>query len=653
MSHKFQIKDFENSAIKLEELINKNKNILDDILAIKDKSYNNFMLPYQLMNEELEIFTTPIFHLDSVQNSEITKKVYEECLPLLSIYGTQLEQNEDLFSAVKQIKKNETKSLNIEQIKVLDNEIKDFVLGGCGLDINQKQKLENINLNLSQLSKEFSQNLLDATKTWEMICEQKDVLEIPKSDLIHAKFTNEDGIIQYKFNLQMPSYISYITYGNNRSKREEIYKAYCTRAPQNEQIIEQILKLKNEKANILGFENYSSYSIESKMAKTQDDVLNFLEQLASISKSKAEEETKEILNLANKLDKLEKLESFDISYYSEKLKKEKYSIDEEYYKQYFEQNSVLEGLFDFLNKIFDIKFEKVEENSWNDKVKIFNIFSSDKIIGKIFLDLEARKEKRGGAWMHNWHNNYVLNEKKQIPSAYVVCNFQASSKENKSLLRHSDVVTLFHEMGHALHHLLTQVNEPFVSGINGVAWDTVEFPSQFLEYFSYEKEVLKIFAKHHETKEVLSNESISKLVKAKNFQSALGTIRQVEFALFDFKLYQNVRNAKEVQDLLDDIRNKYATIIPPSYNKFQNGFAHIFAGGYSAGYYSYKWAEVLSADAFDLFKEHGIFDKNLANKYKNTILGKGGSYEMNELYYEFASREPKVESLLKIDGIIS
>ncbi|MCK5294240.1 MAG: M3 family peptidase, partial [Arcobacteraceae bacterium] len=308
---------------------------------------------------------------------------------------------------------------------------------------------------------------------------------------------------------------------------------------------------------------------------------------------------------------------------------------------------------EFLYNLFGIKFVQIEENSWEEKVKVYHLERNNIIIGKIYLDLEARKEKRGGAWMHNWHNNYDIGNVQQLPTAFVVCNFSTSTSELPSLLRHSDVVTLFHEMGHAIHHLFSTVKEPLVSGINGVAWDTVEFPSQFLEYFSYEKEVLKIFAKHYKTKEILGDEAIDKLIKARNFQSALTTIRQIEFALFDFKLYQNLTDEEGVQKLLDSVREEVSVIIPPKYNKFQNGFAHIFSGGYSAGYYSYKWAEVLSADAFYLFKEKGIFNKELAIKYRDIILGKGGSVDMNQLFFDFASREASIESLLKIDGIIS
>ncbi len=656
MFNEFKLEDFENSAKVLEELISHNKQELEKLLEIKDKTYQNFVVPYQLLSEDLEVFCTPIFHIDSVKNSETTQKVYGECLPIISLYGTELSQNEKVYSAIKDIQYNNNSTLNIEQNKVLENEIRDFQLGGCGLSDEKKDRLKEINLRASQLSKEFSQNLLDATNAWKMIIEnEEDVKEIPASDLEGAKFEDEqDGKIKYKFTLQMPSYISYMTYGTSREKREDIYKAYCTRAPQNGGLIEEILTLKDEKSKILGFDNYAQYSIATKMATKTDEVLEFLEELATYSQLKSKEELEEIRVLALKEDGLKNLQSYDIAYYSEKLKKANYEIDEEYYRPYFEQNSVLKGFFDFLNKLFGITFTLNENaTAWDDKVKVYDI-NDGKVKSRIYIDLEAREDKRDGAWMHNWHSHYNLNNKENLATAYVVCNFPASSDTLPSLLRHSDVVTLFHEMGHALHHLLSNVNEPFVSGISGVSWDTVEFPSQFLEYFSYEKEVLKLFAKHHETGEVLNDIAIDKLIKAKNFQSSLTMIRQLEFAIFDFKLHLGgIYKEDKVQTLLDDIRKNVSAMTPPSYNKFQNGFAHIFAGGYAAGYYSYKWAEVLSADAFYMFIDTQVFNIPLATKYKEIILGKGGSVDMDKLYRQFTNRQPNIKSLLRIDGIIS
>ncbi|MFY9071600.1 M3 family metallopeptidase [Aliarcobacter butzleri] len=651
----FNLDNLENSKEILEKLLDEKRVLINKLLNIENKTYKNFVLPFQEIGESINEFLTPIFHIDSVKNSEITTKVYEECLPIISKYETEISQNENIYLSLKDIQFNEKSILNNTQNKVLENEIRDFELSGCNLENNKKKRLEEINLKLSELSHKFSQNLLNATNAFEMIITNfEDVKEIPQSDLELAKF-EEDGIIKYKFTLQMPSYLAYITYGTNRERREEIYKAYCTKAPENGKIIEQILALKDEKVKILGFENYAQYSLATKMAKTEDDVISFLEELGNKAKKKAKEELEEIKEIALK-DGITDFRSSDMAYYSEKLKKAQYDLDEEYYRPYFEQQSVLNGFFDFLHQMFNIKFTKTQTKAWDEKVKVYDLSEDGKTIARIYIDLEARKDKRGGAWMNNWHSHFRnSNGEINLPTAYIVGNFPQSTKEIPSLLRHSDVVTLFHEMGHALHHLLSKIEEPFVSGISGVAWDTVEFPSQFLEYFSYDKDVLKLFAKHYQTGEVLNDEAIDRIIKAKNFQSSLATVRQVEFALFDFKLYQKLyKTEDEIQSLLDTIREEFAAIIPPRYNKFQNGFSHIFSGGYSAGYYSYKWAEVLSADAFYMFIDSGnIFNKELGIKYRDTILSQGGSYDMDKLFFDFAKREPSIDSLLKIEGIIS
>ncbi|MCT7551227.1 M3 family metallopeptidase [Aliarcobacter butzleri] len=651
----FNLDNLENSKEILEKLLDEKRVLINELLNIENKTYKNFVLPFQEIGESINEFLTPIFHIDSVKNSEITTKVYEECLPIISKYETEISQNENIYLSLKDIQFNEKSTLNDIQNKVLENEIRDFELSGCNLENNKKKRLEEINLKLSELSHKFSQNLLNATNAFEMIITNfEDVKEIPQSDLELAKF-EEDGITKYKFTLQMPSYLAYITYGTNRERREEIYKAYCTKAPENGKIIEQILALKDEKVKILGFENYAQYSLATKMAKTEDDVISFLEELGNKAKKKAKEELEEIKEIALK-DGISDFRSSDMAYYSEKLKKAQYDLDEEYYRPYFEQQSVLNGFFDFLHQMFNIKFTKTQTKAWDEKVKVYDLSEDGKTIARIYIDLEARKDKRGGAWMNNWHSHFRnSNGEINLPTAYIVGNFPQSTKEIPSLLRHSDVVTLFHEMGHALHHLLSKIEEPFVSGISGVAWDTVEFPSQFLEYFSYDKDVLKLFAKHYQTGEVLNDEAIDRIIKAKNFQSSLATVRQVEFALFDFKLYQKLyKTEDEIQSLLDTIREEFAAIIPPKYNKFQNGFSHIFSGGYSAGYYSYKWAEVLSADAFYMFIDSGnIFNKELGIKYRDTILSQGGSYDMDKLFFDFAKREPSIDSLLKIEGIIS
>lgn len=654
MFKEFHIENFENSSKLLEELLNNSRVEVEKLLEIKNKTYKNFVLPFAEIGEKINEFITPIFHLDSVKNSKITSKVYEECLPLISKYESEISQNENIYTSFKNIQSNEKSTLSNIQLKVLENEIRDFELSGCKLENNKKQRLEEIDLALGELSHKFSQNILEETNSFSLIIENfEDVKEIPKSDLELAKF-EEDGKTKYKFTLQMPSYIAYMTYGTSREKREELYKAYTTRAPQNGEIIEKILALKDEKVKILGFKNYASYSLATKMANSEDDVINFLEELGNKAKEKAIKELEEIKQIA-KEDGVDDFRASDISFYSEKLKKAQYDIDEEYYRPYFEQNSVLNGFFTALNELFDIEFKSSNAPSWDEKVKVYDILENNKTIARIYIDLEARDDKRGGAWMNNWHSYYKdSNNNINLPTAYIVGNFPQSTKDIPSLLRHSDVVTLFHEMGHALHHLLSKVEEPTVSGISGVAWDVVEFPSQFLEYFSYDRDILKLFAKHYQTGEVLDDEAISRLIKAKNFQSSMATVRQIEFALFDFKLHQKLYKTEfEIQELLNSIRDKFSVIKTPEYNKFQNSFSHIFSGGYSAGYYSYKWAEVLSADAFYMFLDSkNVLNKELGLKYKNCVLSCGGSENMDKLFFDFAQREPKIDSLLKIDGII-
>lgn len=639
--------DLDSFIEELKYKLEQNNKKIGELLEIKEKSYANFVKPIGMMDERLEQFFTPLSHLNSVCNSDETQKVYADALPIITEYSTKLSQNLDIYKAYKEIQKNEQKSLNGEQKRVLELNILSFELSGAHLDEKTKERLGEINIRKSELSNDFSQNILDATNAYEYIIEdEKDIEGIPQSDLLNAKF-EENGVTKYRFTLQLPSYIAYMTYGKNEKIREELYRAYVTRAPQNEQIIDELLRLKNEMSLLLGFDNYAAYSLKSKMAKDEKSVIDFLQKLLINSKEQAHAELKEVEALAKK-----PLQSFDTAYYSELLKKEKYDIDEELYRPYFERSSVLEGTFAFLEKLFGIRFEKTDEKLWHTNAFSYDLYVDKKLRARLYLDLEARKGKQGGAWMNNFQT-HCIDEKgnEQLASAVIVCNFPPSSSDMPSLLRHDDVVTLFHEMGHALHHMLSSVNENEVSGVNGVEWDAVEFPSQFLENFAYEPHVLKLFAKEYKTEEIIPDEMIDKLVKSKNFLSASGMLRQLEFSLFDFKLHTQLYQSQQVQDLLDSIREESALIKPPSYNKFQNSFSHIFAGGYAAGYYSYKWAEVLSADAFFGVVDEGIFDSKTAKRYLDIVLAKGGSQSMDELFVELMKREPNPNNLLRLNGI--
>ena len=639
--------NLETFITSLKERLEENEKKVKQLLAQDKKSYKNFVKPLQMMDERLEIFFTPLSHLNSVNNTDETQKVYSQSLPIVTEYSTKLSQNLAIYKVYKEIQKNESTTLNYEQNRVLELNIEHFEHSGAHLDDDTKQRLQEINIKKSELSNNFSQNLLDATNAYEYIIEKREDVEgLPTSDIETAKF-DDNGITKYKFTLQMPSYIAYMTYGKNQKIRETLYKAYVTRSPQNAKIIDEILALKDEMSKLLGFKNYVEYSLAGKMAEDEKAVLGFLNNLVQNSKAQAKTELQEVQSIAS-----DPLQSFDSAYYSEILKKEKYDIDEEEYRAYFEQKNVIQGTFEFLHKLFGIRFEEVKEELWDAKASSYDLYLHDKLRARLYFDLESRKGKRGGAWMHNWQA-HCLNEEgvEQLASAFVVCNFPASSEKNPSLLRHDDVVTLFHEMGHAIHHMLSSVNENEVSGVNGVEWDAVEFPSQFLENFAYEPKVLRLFAQHHQTGETIPDTMIEKLVKSKNFLSASGMLRQLEFSLFDLKLHTKAHSSDEVQGLLDSIRKETALIKTPSYNKFQNGFAHIFAGGYAAGYYSYKWAEVLSADAFFSVVDEGIFDSPTAKKYLDIVLNGGGAKSMATLFKELMGREVNPTSLLRLNGI--
>ncbi|WP_281951252.1 M3 family metallopeptidase [Nitrosophilus kaiyonis] len=642
--------NIENQKEQVLKIINDNRKKIEELLKLPLKTYENFVRPLQLMEEKLGFYFSPISHLNYVKNSDKTEKVYNELLPEISRYHTEFGQNENIYKALKDIYEKEYEILEQDRRKVLTDLLKEFELSGVGLDEDKKNRLKDINIALSELNSKFAQNLLKATDNYEMIIENfEDVKELPKTDLDAAKI-EKDGKTVYRFTLKQPSFITYMTYGSNREKREKLYRAYVTRAPENEDILNEILKLRDEKAKILGFKNYAQLSLETKMAAEPEKVVDFLKYLAKRSKKQAIKEFEELKQFAKEKGLEDELQAFDVAYYSEKLKEEKFGFEEEYYRPYFEKEQTVNGLFKFLNKLFRLEFKEVKTPVWDESVKCYELSLPNRLVGRLYLDLEAREGKRGGAWMDEWISHHIDEKGETIyPIAYIVANFAPSTKDNPSLLRPSDVVTLFHEMGHALHHLLSEVKEPFASGISGVEWDAVEFPSQFLENFAYEKKVLKEFAKHYKSGEVLSDEMIDKLVASKNFQSAMAMVRQLEFGLFDMLIH--MQYPVNVQKVLDRVREEVSVIKPPKYNRFQWSFSHIFAGGYAAGYYSYKWAEVLSADAFFIFVDNGIYNHEISESYLQEILCKGGSRPALDSFKAFAKREPDSEALLKLCSI--
>ena len=644
---KFKIDNLEQFPKDLELLLANQLDKIESITKSDKESYADVLKPLQDLDEELGNFFSPLSHINSVENSEYTQKAYEESLPQLSIFSSTIAQNEALFKKIKNISSDD-----LEESKVIENEIKGFVLAGAELPLEDKKQLEEIELKLSELGNQFSQNLLDATNEFELIIrDKKDIEGLPQNDISLSEI-EIDGEIVYKFTLQIPSYLAYMTYGTNRAYREELYRAYSSRAPKNAKVIDELMELRQKKAKLLGFDSFSDYSLAQKDAPSIDAVTDFLEELALNAKPQAIKELDELKAYAKKEDNISSLQPFDLGYYSEKLKKDKFHFDDSMTKPYFEQSKVLKGMLDVVSELFMVEFRAIDATVWNDKVKTFDIYRDNALSGRIYFDLEARKEKRGGAWMHDWETHFIdANGNQHLPSAFIVCNFSPSTDANPSLLRHDDVVTLFHEMGHGIHHLFGRCKERSVSGINGVAWDVVEFPSQFLEAFAYEKPILKRFAFHYESGEPMSDELLNKIKDTKNYEAGLGILRQVEFSLFDFNLHKKLYQGDEVQALLDKIRETTALLEVPKYNKFQNGFAHIFAGGYSAGYYSYKWAEVLSADAFYACIDENGFNQDKADGYQKYILSRGGSEDMSSLYKQWLGREPKVQSLLKLYGI--
>jgi len=649
MFQNFHIDNLDTFPQALDTLLHQQRKVIDKITKSNDTEYEKVLKPLQDLDEELGLFFTPLSHLNAVMNSDETQKAYEASLPLLSKFGSEIAQNVALFKKIAQLKAESD-----EAQTVVAHGIRDFVLSGVNLPEKKKKRMEEISLKLSELSNNFSQNLLDATNAFVLIIDDpKDVEGMPASD-IDAAAEEVEGKMVYKFTLQIPSYLAYMTYGPNREHRKTISKAYATRAPENAAVIDQILALKNEKSKLLGFRSYAQYALETRDANKEEDVIAFLHDLADAALPQAKNELKELKAFAEKIDGITDLVGYDVAYYSEKLKKEKFNFDDTMTKPYFEQSKVLRGLLDIVSELFAVTFEPVEVPTWHSCVQAFDIFDNGTLSGRIYFDLEARKEKRGGAWMNDWETHYIdVEGKTHLASAFVVCNFSPTTESTPSLLRHDDVVTLFHEMGHAIHHLFGKSKERSVSGINGVAWDVVEFPSQFLENFAYEAAILKRFGFHYESGEPISIELMAKIKETKNYQAALGILRQVEFSLFDFTLHQGLYQGKEVQVLLDDIRKKTSLLPNPKYNKFQHGFAHIFAGGYAAGYYSYKWAEVLSADAFfECIDAEDGFDKEKAKGYKEYILANGGSKEMSELYQAWLGRKAEVKSLIKLYEIL-
>ncbi len=633
--------------------------------------WDNFMAPLEQLDDELERVWAPVSHLNSVCDNEELRQVYQACLPKLSDYASEMGQNRPLFEKILMLERGATMDkLDQARQKVIHNAIRDFRLSGVDLDPGDQQRYKEISSELARICNQFSQNVLDATDAWHIdIDDPSGISGIPQNalDLAHQTAC-EEGLRGWRFNLQAPSFLAVMSYADSSDLRQQMYRAYVTRASEigphggqwdNSAVMGQILRLRQELAKLLGFEDYAAFSVTTKMAESSTEVLDFLHQLSEKSRAAGRREASELKQFASDHLGIEDLEPWDYGYASEKLRHHLYDFSQEALRPYFPLPRVLQGMFDIVGKLFGIRVESAEPPQiWHQDVDFFKIVDDlGATRGFFYIDLYARKQKRGGAWMAECVGRRVSTDGIQHPVAFLTCNFSAPVKPKPSLLTHDEVMTLFHEFGHGLHHMLTKVDVSGVSGINGVPWDAVELPSQFLENWCWERAALNLISGHVDSGKTLPQELLEKMRLAKNFHSAMQMCRQIEFSQFDMQLHRNVDMNAEVedrqwiQDTLDRVRRQVAVVPAPDFNRFQHSFGHIFAGGYAAGYYSYKWAEVLSADAFSLFEENGIFDQSTGRRFLHCVLEKGGSEEPMILFKDFRGRKPSVDALLRHSGL--
>lgn len=649
----------------ITQLIDENLKSIESLVKQEEPTWQSLMLPLEELDNRLGKAWSPVSHLNSVCNTEQLRAAYDKALGHLTNYSTQLGQDKALYLATKKLYENsEALSLSATQQHILKHSLISFKLSGLHLEAEQQKAFADIQSRLAELKSKYEQNILDATMSWSKHIEDADLLAgLPETEMAmlaaNAQARDKEGFL---VTLEIPSYLAVITYADSRELRQEIYNAYTTRASEigpdegkydNSDIMAELLSLKNKKAKLLGFNNYAELSVETKMAESPQQVMEFLQQLNNASHAQAKREFEELKAFATN-EGLTDFKAWDVAYYGEKLKQKNFQISQAELRPYFPVDKVIQGLFDISSHHFEVSFESIASTPvWHKDVKHYQIKRDNQIIAEFYLDLYARSHKRGGAWMDDYQGRIKLEEDKvQIPVAYLTCNFAPPVNDQPALLTHDEVVTLFHEFGHGIHHMLTQVNELSASGISNVPWDAVELPSQFMENFCYEPEVIAKLSEHFETGEALPQDKLDKLIAAKNFQSAMMMVRQLEFAIFDMRIHMaEPLSTDEIQQLLNETRAEVAVVPTPEFNRFQHGFSHIFAGGYSAGYYSYKWAEVLSADAFSLFEELGVMNPEAGKKFRRHILEKGGSAEPMDLFVALRGRKPEVDALLRHSGI--
>ncbi|PHY83889.1 oligopeptidase A (plasmid) [Serratia marcescens] len=664
------------SAIRPEDIVPAVQSALADCRAAVERvvaqpgpfTWDNLCQPLAESDDRLSRIWSPIGHLNSVKNSPELRAAYEQALPLLSEYGTWVGQHEGLYQAYRSLKEGAAfETLSVPQRKAVDNALRDFELSGIGLSADKQQRYGEIVARLSELGSTYSNNVLDATMGWsKLITDEAELSGLPESALAQAQAMaqakEQDG---WLLTLDMPSYLPVLTYADNRVLREEMYRAFATRASDqgpnagkwdNSEVMAETLALRHELAQLLGFDTYADKSLATKMAESPEQVIGFLSDLAKRARPQAEQELAQLRAFAKQHYGVDELDAWDITYYGEKQKQHLFSISDEQLRPYFPEQRVVEGLFEVVKRIYGITAkERKDVETWHPDVRFFDLFDADgELRGSFYLDLYARENKRGGAWMDDCVGSLrKADGTLQKPVAYLTCNFNRPLGDQPALFTHNEVTTLFHEFGHGLHHMLTQIDTAGVSGINGVPWDAVELPSQFMENWCWEPEALAFISGHYQSGEPLPKAMLDKLLAAKNYQAALFILRQLEFGLFDFRMHFEYSPEKGAQILptLAEVKKMVAVVPSPSWGRFPHAFSHIFAGGYAAGYYSYLWAEVLSADAYSRFEEEGIFNAETGKSFLDNILSRGGSEEPMALFKRFRGREPQLDAMLRHYGI--
>ncbi len=630
-------------------------------------TWENFAQPLEELADELNSAWAPISHLHGVKNSPELRAEYEKAQQQLTAYSTEMGQNNELYQAWQSLADSpEFNELTMAQRKMVNNELRDFTLAGVTLADDKKVIYGELKQRLSELTTNFSNNVLDATQAWfKHLPDATRLVGIPATVLpTLAQAAKARDLEGYALTLDFPCYLPVIQYCDDRELREEVYVAFSTRASKegpgqsqwdNDDNMVAILSARQQLAQLLGFDSYAHRSLATKMADTPAEVMAFLQQLASSSLPVAQKDLAQLTAFAKANYGVSELQAWDVPYYSEKLREQEFSISPQELRPWFPADKVIAGMFEITARLYDVTISAdTSVELYHDDVTFYRISRDGKELASFYLDAYAREHKRGGAWMADCRNRIKRSDgSMQLPTAFLTCNFTPPTEGVPALLTHDEVTTLFHEFGHGLHHMLTQVETMSVAGISGVAWDAVELPSQFMENWCWQPEGLALISGHYETGEALPELKLQRLLAAKNFQSGLQMARQLEFSWFDMQIHlrKDLDSAVKIQQVLAEVRDEVAVIVPPEFNCFQNSFGHIFAGGYAAGYYSYKWAEVLSSDAFARFEEEGIFEGRAAKDFLEQILEQGGSREALDCFIAFRGRPPTVDALLRHSGI--